>query len=188
MAGTQSPSAACVCMEGGHEYQTILVYRILAVGLVCICQHSLLLCSTRYLVNQMTTAQEIAIDINTKLRARSCGGAVRIAETGPVFDGRQALLPWGSAKKKATKLRSNHKWHGGPMNANVHMLIRQERLIHRMALADDHHVWDDIDHCQKCHVTRARFSIQGSETSPVYVDENCNEVTSDRPSCAGRRS
>lgn len=187
-AGTQSPSAACVCMAVGHEHQAILVYRVLAVGLVRICQHSLLLRSARYLVRQMKTPQEIAMDINTKLMTRSCGGDVRLAETGPVFDGRQALLPWGSAKKNNKKktLRSNHKWHGGPMNADVNMLIRQERLTHhRMALADDHLIWDEIQHCAKCHVTRAIFCVQGSGKSPVYVDDNCNAIASKRPVCVG---
>lgn len=187
MAGTQSPSAACVCMEGGHEYQTILVYRILAVGLVCICQHSLLLCSTRYLVNQMTTAQEIAIDINTKLRARSCGGAVRIAETGPVFDGRQALLPWGSpTTAELPKLRKNHNWFQGTKNEQATLAFTQERLELKLS----HRVADqDFEHCCYCRVSRARWQLfSGEFTAYLYVDKDCDLISDHRPSCSGIRS
>lgn len=171
-------------MEVGHEQQTILVYRVLAVGLVRICQHSLLLRSARYLVRQMKTPQEIAIDINKKLMAKACGGRIGLAEVPPLFDGRQALLPWGHPRATAQpKLRNNHKWHAGPMNSNVAMLVRQERLTHRMALADDHWCHDEIEHCLKCRITRARFSINGHICEYVYVDDDCGLITSDRPSC-----
>ena len=171
-------------MGGGHEQQTILVYRVLAVGLVRICQHSLLLCSARYLVRQMKTAREIAMDINTKLRGKSCGGAVSIAETGPVFDGRQALFPWGGAKPP--KLRKNHKWFQGTRNEQSTLALTQERLELKLA----HRVADqDFEHCCYCRVSRARWQLfSGEFTAYLYVDKDCDLISDHRPSCSGIRS
>lgn len=174
-------------MGVGHEKQTILVYRVLAVGLVRICQHSLLLRSARYLVRQMKTAQEIAIDINKKLMAKACGGRIGLAEVQPLFDGRQALLPWGSARAaEPPKLRKNHKWFQGTRNEQSTLAFTQERLEIKLA----HRVANqEFEHCCYCRVSRARWQLfSGDFTAYLYVDKDCDLISDRRPSCSGIRS
>lgn len=135
----------------------------------------------------MTTAQEIATDINTKLRDRSCGGAVRTAESVPLFDGRQALLPWGSARAaELPKLRKNHKWFLDARNEQATMALTQEALSLKLA----HRVTtSEFEHCGYCGVSRARWQLISAEfTGYLFIDHECQLVTDQRPPCVGMRS